>query len=418
MSFRKRNIPLPSTSPNTPEPASSKSSFGSTQAPGVRPSPLDGRPTTSTGTQTLDDLLGGHAGLPLGNSLLIEENGTTDFAGALLRFYAAEGVVQGHKVHVVGLGEGWGRELPGLTGSSDGDSGKRGATKGDKERMKIAWRYERLGEAGSGSRGGIALSLLAFMNIYKTMTFNISKSCSLLTYTAPPKPTPDRSPNQATQDQSPTTPPPAFSHTFDLTKRLSLAPNSLNYIPAPSISNPLPTIITSLQQSLRTSPPQTLHRLLIPSLLSPLLYPPSSTHPTFLLPFLHTLRALLRTHPNQLSLILTFPLSLHPRSSGLVRWIETLADGVLELAPFPHSIDVAPTGSKGGKRGEEAPQGILKVHKVPVVTEKGGGGGGGDDWAFSLSRRRFVVRMFSLPPVDGDVEAQKGEGSGKGDMEF
>ena len=58
------------------------------------------------------------------------------------------------------------------------------------------------------------------------------------------------------------------------------------------------------------------------------------------------------------------------------------------------------------------------MHKVPVVTEKGGGGGGGDDWAFSLSRRRFVVRMFSLPPVDGDVEAQKGEGSGKGDMEF
>ena len=47
---------------------------------------------TSTGTASLDGLLGGHSGLALGNSLLIEESGTTDFAGALLKYYAAEGI--------------------------------------------------------------------------------------------------------------------------------------------------------------------------------------------------------------------------------------------------------------------------------------------------------------------------------------
>lgn len=161
MSFRKRNVGLASPSsasaPSTPK----DPLVAQATVPGVRPSPLDGRPTTSTGTQTLDDLLAGHAGLALGNSLLIEENGTTDFAGALLRYYAAEGVVQGHKVHVVGVGEQWGRELPGLVGAGGavGKDNESGAAV-EKEKMKIAWRYERLGEFGAGTtgtRGGIAL---------------------------------------------------------------------------------------------------------------------------------------------------------------------------------------------------------------------------------------------------------------------
>ena len=107
--------------------------------------------------------------------------------------------------------------------------------------------------------------------------------------------------------------------------------------------------------------------------------------------------------------MLTLPLSLHPRSTGLVRWIEHLCDGVLELAPFPHKVEIEPPGGKAGKGESENQQGMVKVHKLPVLTENGGGGGGGDDLAFSLSRRRFVVRKFSLPPVEGDQEAQKGE---------
>lgn len=164
MSFRKRNVGLagPSSTPAPPkDPPITLASV-----PGMRPSPLDGRPTTSTGTQALDDLLAGYAGLALGNSLLIEESGTTDFAGALLRYYAAEGVVQGHRVYVVGVGEQWGRELPGLVGAGGAvlKAGEAGAAV-EKEKMKIAWRYERLGEFGAGtagSRGGIALLLPCF----------------------------------------------------------------------------------------------------------------------------------------------------------------------------------------------------------------------------------------------------------------
>jgi len=95
-------------------------------------------------------LLAGHAGLALGTSLLVEESGTTDFGGALLRYYAAEGIIQAHDVHLLGVHETWARELPGLSAVES----SKDERKSSDEKMKIAWRYERLGEFGAGARGG------------------------------------------------------------------------------------------------------------------------------------------------------------------------------------------------------------------------------------------------------------------------
>ena len=185
--------------------------------PGVRPSPLTGQPVTSTGIPSLDGLLAGHGGLPVGHSLLVGEEGTTDYAGVACRLFAAQGITHGHVVHVVGVPESWGRDLPGVvehraaaTGSSRrgngggsvaarppaspanaagaapnewdmtrGDPPGDGATVSDdsnrssssastststnteRERMKIAWRYERLGQFGEDKRGGWVPSLSA-----------------------------------------------------------------------------------------------------------------------------------------------------------------------------------------------------------------------------------------------------------------
>lgn len=140
MAFRKRNVALgrPGGATNS-DPATVNIS-------GVRPSPLTSHPVTSTGTPSLDGLLGGHGGLSLGSNLIVEESGTTDFAGALLKYYAAEGICQNHILHVVALGDGWVRELPGIAEERGKD--KISKSSADEEKMKIAWRYERLGQAG------------------------------------------------------------------------------------------------------------------------------------------------------------------------------------------------------------------------------------------------------------------------------
>ncbi|RAK79941.1 elongator complex protein 4 [Aspergillus fijiensis CBS 313.89] len=402
MSFRKRNIGLSTGGDRT---ASVNASAGLQQAtstaaaaaapettPGVRPSPDDGRPTTSTGTPSLDNILAGHGGLPIGKTLLVEENGTTDFAGALLRYYAAEGVVQDHRVHVVGMPEQWGRSLPGLIGPADAVDDKQDKRKG--ERMKIAWRYERLGEFGAGIAGSRV----------PTATSGDQS-----------QPTADGSPDKR----------PAFCHAFDLTKRLTHPSiTNLNYIPFTPSNEPLfTTIHKRLDAAIASSPPNTVHRIVIPSLLNPTIYPFESSQPDSVLPFLHSLRALLNTPGIRATAMITIPLSLFPRASGLVRWMELISDGVIELCPFPHSADALAT-SGAATSHEEPPQGMLKTHRLPVLHERGGGSDQnvGQDWAFTLSRRRFEIKPFSLPPAEGDKEGQDGAVSGsmpkKADLEF
>ena len=220
MSFRKRNVRLsnPEPSKETHEPTTTAPSV----SPGTRPSPLDGRPTTSTGTKTLDDLLAGHTGLPLGHSILIEENGTTDFAGALLRYYAAEGVVQGHHVHVVGMPERWGRDLPGLIEEQAiHKESHQPAENVANEKMKIAWRYERMGEFGASSRGGIALTPPNVINrpnflVCSTSTFqsltDTRHSSTFTTKSSPREPSIERLPISYTVDFLPRIRPHEASH--------------------------------------------------------------------------------------------------------------------------------------------------------------------------------------------------------------
>lgn len=379
MAFRRRNVVVAQSQAG----GSSQAAPIAKQAlpPGVRPSPLDGRLTTSTGTRSLDSLLAGHAGLALGTSLLIEESGTTDFSGSLLRYYAAEGVIQGHAIHVLGMHEQWGKELPGLSGGDS--SSKSEERRGSEDKMKIAWRYERLGEFGAGAR--------------------------------------DRNQPQATG--SSTAASAIFCHDFDLSKRLILpSPSPIKFVPVITRPNfdfresdasksPFTAFVTHLTAQLSASP-TTVHKVVIPSLLSPAIYPPESSRPEHLLQFLHSLRALLRKYPAQLTAVISIPLTLYPRSTGLTRWMELLSDGVLELSPFPSSALATKTAPGAATVHEEPPQGMLKIHRLPIFHEKGGGGGEasgfGDDLAFILSRRKgLVIKPYSLPPVEGDAEAQQ-----------
>lgn len=212
---------------------------------------------------------------------------------------------------------------------------------------------------------------------------------------------------------------PAFCHAFDLMKRLTHPSlSTMTFIPvAPSRESPYASIHQRLQSAISSSPPNTVHRIVIPSLLNPTLYPPEASQPEHLLQFLHTLKSLTTAYPNRLTAMLTLPLSLHPRTTGLIRWAEILSDGVIELCPFSHSSD-ALASSGAATSHEEPPQGILKVHRLPVLHERGGGNAEsvGQDWAFTLSRKRFEIKPFSLPPEAGDKEAQDAAAGAPGGM--
>ncbi|KAF5239554.1 hypothetical protein FAUST_4875 [Fusarium austroamericanum] len=362
MSFRKRNVVIGAPGSSSPTPRQEKS-----LAPGTRPSPLDGRLTTSTGTQSLDQLLSGHAGMPMGTSLLVEETGTTDFGGVLLRYYAAEGLVQGHQVHLLGFGDAWRRELPGL-GNPEGSRKSKSSSSSD-DKMKIAWRYETLGQRNIPARDS-------------------------------------QGPTSPGQIQS------TFCHTFDLTKRLenSAIKGQLHTMPvegplASPTHTPFQKFITEVTSKIRNAPPSTVHRIVVPSLLSPTLYNSAASQPKEILKFLHDLRALLRQFSAQVTAVVTIPVTLFPRSTGLTRWMELLSDGVLELIPLQQAPVVREPGN------EDKGQGLLRAHSLPVFHEKGGGLEGTwnrENLSFKLSSSSgLVITPFSLPPIGDEEEPTK-----------
>ncbi|OAA56006.1 PAXNEB protein superfamily [Cordyceps fumosorosea ARSEF 2679] len=364
MSFRKRGVVL--GNPRTPAVAKVEKSLPA----GTRPSPHDGRLTTSSGTQSLDQLLAGHAGLPMGTSLLIEETGTTDFGGMLLRYYAAEGLAQGHHVHVLGFDDSWRRELPGL-GSEAKEKAAKPESSSD-SKMKIAWRYETLGNRVS----------------------------------------PSREPTQPVSSQQSASS--AFCHTFNLTKKLESRDIKgqlfgfpiINVNAASQSTGFFREFLNSVAAKLASTPSSTIHRVVVPSLLSPTLYPSYGCNPQQVLQFLHGLRGLLRQHHTRLTAIATLPISLHPRANGLTRWAEILCDGVLELVPLGHQIQVSrdPTS-------EDKAQGLLRVHSLPIFHERGGGldeGWRREDLSFKLSASTgLIITPYSLPPVGEEEEQAK-----------
>lgn len=103
---------------------------------------------------------------------MIEEHGTTDYAGALLRCFVSQGVVSGQKVFV-GAIEAWGANLPGVkeekvsrSKKAEGGGGSIQKEVDRGEKMKIAWRYERLG-VQDGEKRGACLMYLSCYYTYK-----------------------------------------------------------------------------------------------------------------------------------------------------------------------------------------------------------------------------------------------------------
>ena len=199
-----------------------------------------------------------------------------------------------------------------------------------------------------------------------------------------------------------------FCHDFDLKKRLITSQSRIHDLPIScNLPNaqPFAQALQRVSEELKRNPSSTICRIVIPSLLLPTAYPPWASSPQHVLCFLHALRALLRRYPSRLSVMVSLPLPLYQRQSGLTRWIELLCDGVIELAPFSQHFDSVsvPVSSSGAATQEEKSQGIIKVHRLSVVHERGGEGPKGtradDNLAFTLTRKRFHIQPFRLPPI-------------------
>ncbi|XP_075423447.1 elongator complex protein 4 isoform X2 [Ascaphus truei] len=128
-----------------------------TAIPGSRPSARHGQLLLSCGVPALDHVLGG--GLAIGTLLLIEEDTYSTYSHLLLKYFLAEGVVNGHEVFVASANEDPTdilQDLPAplineIPKQGDGVNTQAAAASApdSQDTMKIAWRYQNLPQVQS-----------------------------------------------------------------------------------------------------------------------------------------------------------------------------------------------------------------------------------------------------------------------------
>jgi elongator complex protein 4 len=292
MSFRRYAQQKPSSDPP------SQINVGDETPSGILPGST---PAISTGTSTLDSLLSPLPGLPVSSVLLVEELGTGNYSGVVLRQYVAEGVVQGNMLWIGAVGEIWWRGVPAVGDAQS--TMKKSPTRETEEKMKIAWRYGVDEPKTSNSRSNAHIA--------------------------------------------------EFCHSFDISQQLPYPGRSqVIFSPPPSTRNPYQPMLTSLLSFLETVPKLTPVRLILPDFLNPLIYGPECTQPSAVLRFLHTLQALVRTRVYCTAMI-SLSTSFYPRDQALTCWIEHLCSHIVHLCPLPRSSNDSAKG----------PQGLVKVHK-------------------------------------------------------
>lgn len=348
--------------------------------PGVRPSPVSSNRCTSTGCIDLDKLLT-HQGIPLGQSLLVEEKSTTEFQSTLYKSFIAQGIEYDRKVkgqettHTVAITMNGhlGQELPGVYKGSrreqkktqikeetsklsvqnlNESSGRHVPTR--YKDLKIAWKY---GYADEGKDNTVSVN----QDEYKD-----------------------------------------YQNQFDITTRLIPAPRptELTIIP---IKSPIQTIVQELEQIITKRHTDKLIRIVLPNFLHPAMYSPTMFAPQHCINLIYSIKSLLKMHQDRVVFFVT--MSIDPISSFLRTQIELLMDGVITLDPFPQEmLQFLEKAYKG--QPNKVQQGLVHITKLPILSDRGEMNQIKSEFAFRNSKKTFAIEEWSIPVEDEDTDAK------------
>ncbi|CAI4036777.1 hypothetical protein SMKI_16G0780 [Saccharomyces mikatae IFO 1815] len=357
---------------------------------GIRPSPATSQPTTSTGSADLDNILG-HMGLPLGNSLLVEEQTTTEFHSILGKLFAAQGIVHNRiadnsadktrngdtHVIVLSLNQIFAKELPGIYKGSRKQMKKTLISKEESKvtvqnlnqtqrstpsrykDLKIAWKYKLADEKRLGS--------------------------------------PDQNDIQQNSEYK------DYNHQFEITTRLMPAPiaSELTFI-APT--QPISTILSQMEQIIKKNDKK-LIRVVVPSLLHPAMYPPKMFASSEIIGLLHGMRSLVKKYSERI--VLFASISTDIITPPLLVLLRNMFDSVIDLEPFNQEMSqFLERVYKSQPR--KIQHGLVHILKLPVFTDRGEMRVLKSEWAFRNGRKKFEIEEWGIPVDDvegsGDVE--------------
>lgn len=329
----------------------------------------------SSGASDLDKVLQ-HSGIPLGSLLLLEEDGTTDFTSRLIKVFLSEGIIQNrieelgkkHLTHsiVIGMQSQWSSELPGLYLGSSKDrkkqlvkdqEGKLSVSNvvNSQNDMKIAWRY----------------------GLQKKNGDNLDANLTNDNY-------------------------PHFNHQFDITTNIRPAagPTDITNIPIEMGYN---RILVEIEKVI-TKFGDEIIRISVPYFLNPMIYLDESLmEQSNVVNFVYGLKRIAKRYKDRVVLMMSVNVKLYTRDSELVKSIESLCDGVIQLRPFPHELNEL-LDKTFRREPTKIHQGYLNIYKIPILSDMGLMEVREMEYSFKNSKRRFEVDQWSIPVEADEVE--------------
>lgn len=351
--------------------------------PGIKPSIiLSNINCVSTGTKDIDTILV-HGGLPVNCSLLIEEDGSTDFSGVLLKRYVSQGIIQNRKANkiinhciVIGMENTFGNELPDVYAGNSKERKKKLVQEQEGKlsvsninagnELKIAWRYKKDILANNKNNDGSSGDLI-----------DDSKY-------------------------------PDYNHQFDITTtiRPSPGPTEISYI---SLDRGYDQILKEVRGIVdkQLKDGKKMVRLVIPYMLNPMVYGCNEmVEKNAVLRFVYGLRCILNSHAERITLMASISSELFEGTDVLSSLESLLFDGVLRLVPFPHELNLLMEKVYKTQR-EKIRQGYVDVYRVPILTNMGLMEKRLKEYSFKNSKSKFHIEQWSIPVEEEDVDNKK-----------
>lgn len=348
--------------------------------PGVKPSiVLSNINCVSTGTTDIDTTLV-HGGLPVNCSLLVEEDGSTDFSGVLLKNYVSEGIVQNRKTGklvnhciVVGMDSSFGNELPDIYAGNSKERKKKFVREQEGKlsvsnvnagnELKIAWRYRKDITASNSSE------LISPIDDSKY---------------------------------------PEYNHQFDITTTIRPSPSAaeISYI---RLSEDYQTVLTDIKKVVdrELKDPFKMIRVAVPYMLNPMVYGCENlTECASVIKFVFGLRQILNAHTGRITLMASMSSELFEDTPVLESMENVLFDGVIRLVPFTHELNALMERVYKTQR-EKIKQGYVNVLRVPVLSSIGLMERRIMEYSFKNSKSRFHVEQWSIPVEEEDIDDSK-----------
>lgn len=351
--------------------------------PGVKPSiVLSNVYCVSTGSKDIDTVLV-HGGLPVNQTLLIEEDGSTDFSGVLVKNYVSEGIVQNRRTGkvvnhciVIGMDASFGNELPDvyagnskerkkkLVQENEGKLSVSNITNSNND-LKIAWRYRK------DIQGRI----------------------------------PGKDETGTNDEESKY---PEYSHQFDITTKIrpSPGPNEITYVP---ITGGYESILRNVRQiaEKELKDGSKIIRIVVPYFLNPMVYG-CGEYVSYneVVKFVFGLKRVVNMHSGRVTLIASLSSELYEETDVLATLQDTLFDGVIRLVPFPHELNTLMEKVYKTQR-EKIKQGYVDIYKVPILSGLGMMEKRLKEYSFKNSKTSFHVEQWSIPVEEEDVDEKK-----------